>query len=289
MLRNEKAFAAGIALAVLISFLTALCGCQSSGGEPLKVTLLKIGKADSIVVQSEAQTMVIDTGKKDDGEELVSFLEDQGCTKVDTLIITHFDKDHVGGAATLVNSIDIGQVLLPDYQGSGTKYENFINAMAERNIVPQRLTDPFEFVLGEASVLVEPPLPHTGVDENDNDFSLITTITHEKNRLLFTGDAEERRLREWLSKENTLDCNFLKIPHHGVYNSALDELLEAVMPEYAAICSSAKNPADQETLELLEQHQIAAFQTKDGSITVLSDGEKLRISQIKNRSDFDDI
>lgn len=275
----------GIALAVLSSCLALLNGCRLSEKAALEVTLLKVGKADAIVVQAQAQAMVIDTGEDADGAELVSFLKSQGCEKVDTLIITHFDKDHVGGADTLVESMELGQVLLPDYQGTGTEYQEFISALADRAIVPQRLTASLEFALGEASVLVEPPLSsvENDADEADNDFSLITTVVHGENRLLFTGDAEERRLTEWLSGENAQNCDFIKMPHHGKYNGALEALLETVKPEYAAICSSAKNPAAQETLELLAQHQISAFQTKDGDITVYSDGKRLEISQQKKQ------
>lgn len=284
MARKKKAFTTGIALAVLSSFLAIFNGCQLSEKAALEVTLLKVGKADAIVVLAQAQTMVIDTGEDDDGAELVSFLKRRGCEKVDTLIITHFDKDHVGGADTLAESMEIGQVLLPDYQGTGTEYQEFINALADRNIVPQRLTASLEFALGEASVLVEPPLSYAAVndtDDADNDFSLITTIVHGENRLLFTGDAEERRLKEWLSDKSTQNCDFIKIPHHGKYDAMLETLLEAVKPEYAVICSSAKNPADQETLELLTQHQVSVFQTKDGDVTVHSDGKQLEISQQK--------
>lgn len=282
MLVRKKAFAIGFTLAILSSFLAILNGCRASEEETLKVTLLKIGKADAIIVQCEAQTMVIDTGEDDDGAELVSFLKSRGCTEIDTLIITHFDKDHVGGADTLVESIEIRQVLLPDYQGTSAEYQEFIDALTERNIVPQRLTASLEFALGSASVLVEPSssyIAESDADDVDNDFSLITTVIHGENRLLFTGDAEEQRLREWLSGESAQGCDFIKMPHHGKYDEALETLLEAVNPEYAAICSSAKNPVDQETLELLEQHQILTLQTKDGNITVLSDGKQIEIAQ----------
>ena len=115
--------------------------------------------------------------------------------------------------------------------------------------------------------------------EIDNNFSLITTIMHGENVLLFTGDAEKQRTREWLSGKDKQDCDFLKMPHHGVYHTALKELLEAVMPEYAVICSSGKNPADPETLELLKNYGISTFQTKDGNVTVISDGKNLEVHQ----------
>lgn len=271
-------------LAFLVTLLLFLNGCRSRKGDVLKVSLLKAGKADAIVVQMGAQTMVIDAGEED-GAELVAFLEKQEISKVDILIITHFDKDHVGGADTLVEAMEIGEVVLPDYETDGTEYWDFMKAMKGKNITPQRLTQPAEFTLGNATVLVEPPQDYTvgsGTGDIDNNFSLITTITYGENRLLFTGDAEKSRLREWLSGGTAEDCDFLKIPHHGIYNGALKELLETVTPEYAAICSSSKNPAEQKTLDVLEQYQVQTVQTKDGDIIITCDGNRLEVTQKKN-------
>ena len=229
--------------------------------------------------------MVIDAGEEEDGEELVAFFEQQEISKVDILIITHFDRDHVGGADSLVEAMEIGEVVLPDYEGDGTEYWDFMKVMEEKNLTPQRLTQPVEFVLGDAAVLVEPPQDYTknsNAGEIDNNFSLITTITYGKNRLLFTGDAEKSRLREWLSGGTAKECDFLKVPHHGVYNGALKELLEVVTPEYAAICSSSKNPAEEKTLDVLEQHHVQTLQTKDGDIIVTCDGDRLEVTQKKN-------
>lgn len=71
----------------------------------------------------------------------------------------------------------------------------------------------------------------------------------------------------------------MKVPHHGVYNTAMKELLEVTEPKYAVICSSHKNPADVETLELLKQFQAQIYQMKDGNVTVLSDGTHVEVHQ----------
>lgn len=55
--------------------------------------------------------------------------ENQGISNVDTLIITHYDQDHVGGADTLVEAMEIGRVLLPAYEGDSTEYVDFMNAL----------------------------------------------------------------------------------------------------------------------------------------------------------------
>ncbi|MEE0693048.1 MAG: MBL fold metallo-hydrolase [Lachnospiraceae bacterium] len=283
MKRNGKIMGVIIGLFLAAGFLlSGLAKTEAGTNPPLKATLFKVGKADATVIQTDGHTMVIDAGEEEDGEEIVDFLRNQGISRVDVLVITHFDRDHVGGADTLVESMEIGEVHLPAYQGGNTEYTDFMRALENKGIKPKLLTQPVELMLGTAKVVTEPPLSYEndgGVAEIDNNFSLITTIMHGENVLLFTGDAEKQRTREWLSGKDKQDCDFLKMPHHGVYHTALKELLEAVMPEYAVICSSGKNPADPETLELLKNYGISTFQTKDGNVTVISDGKNLEVHQ----------
>ena len=66
--------------------------------DTLEVCFLKVGKADAIVLMCRDETMVIDCGEEDDGREVLACLKSRGVKEVDVLVITHFDKDHVGGA-----------------------------------------------------------------------------------------------------------------------------------------------------------------------------------------------
>lgn len=286
MNRRKNIVAVVVVLLALAAVVLIVClsNLSPSGSrlDAMKITILKVGKADAIMVQTGDETLVIDAGEDEDGEEVAELLTNQGIYTVDTLIITHFDKDHVGGADTLVESLEVGQVFLPDYQGSGTEYLDFLAALEQKGVQPQRLTEPLSFRLGEADVLVEPPASYEAAemtDALDNNFSLITTVNHGENTLLFAGDAEKSRLREWLFRGSVRACDFLKIPHHGVYNTALEDLLEATLPQYAVICSSEKHPAQTQTLELLKRYNVRTLQTKDGDITVLSDGPTLEVRQ----------
>lgn len=269
---------------LLVITTLAGCGKQLSDADfkPLVVTLLKVGKADAIIVQADGAVMVIDTGEEDDGPEVVEFLRGKGVSTVDALIITHFDHDHVGGADTLAESIDIREIYVPAYSGTSTEYTDFMAVVEKRGFTVKPLTAPVEFTLGDADVLIEPPPSYepmvTGA-ENDNNFSLITTITHGENRMVFMGDAEKQRINEWLNTPSAHDCNFLKVPHHGVYNTALENLFKVVSPEIAVICTSNKHPADIKTVELLKQSGAQVLQTKDGNITVISSGLNLEINQ----------
>ncbi len=273
--------------AVMIVYLVlpssvSLAGTAEAAIEPLTVEILKVGKADAIILQCGGETMVIDAGEEEDGQEVVDHLTAQGIDRVDVLIITHFDKDHVGGADTVAEALEIGRVLIPDYTATSTEYLNFLAALERKGIRAERLTENVTLQLGSAEVLVEPPTEYwvnDGGEEVDNDCSLITTVVHGSMRLVFTGDIEKERILQWLETGNAVDCDFLKVPHHGIYNTALEDLFRALLPEYAAICSSKKNPADTEVVEMLKNLGADVLETQNGDITVISNGTALEIHQ----------
>lgn len=254
---------------------------------PLKTTFIKCGKADIIVLECGDETMVIDTGEDDDGDKITEYLADQGIEKVDDLIITHYDKDHVGGAAFLLDSIPVTRVYVPDYEGTSDEYFAFLDALKKleedgfsSSDSLFRLTESVSFTLGNASVEIYPPSSYEVPDdgrEYDNDLSLVTIVKHGDNTLLFMGDAEDARMEDFMAKEMTDRCDLIKIPHHGRYHSALKELVASLQPKYAVITDSEKNPAEEKTLDLLEKNEVQVFSTSQGDVTAVSDGVTISV------------
>lgn len=283
---KKRGFSLLVVLLVLVGIIVGTLKqwqeSEPAGENVLKVTLFKVGKADAIVLEKGDYTMVIDAGEEEDGEEIIAYLEGQGKDTINDLVITHYDKDHVGGADTLVESLHVQRAIIPDYQGQTVEYSDFICALKEREVEMKALNENLEFTVQDMDVLIEPPLSYEfaeNIVEMDNNFSLITTITHGKNRLVFMGDAQKQRVRQWLENGMAGKCDFLKVAHHGVYETELKPLLDILQPECAAICTSHKNPADKETLEELKKRNIRYFETKDGNITVISDGRELELHQ----------
>lgn len=255
---------------------------ETSSLNPLTLQVLKVGKADAMVLTCGDAVMVIDCGEKEDGEEVLDYLAQKGAGKVDILLITHFDKDHVGGADTVVEGIPVDRILMPDYEGTGKQYKEFVDALDDLGMEPERVAEVLNLQLGDAKVKVEPPasyeIPDTD-DEYDNNFSLITTVDFGKNRLVFTGDIEEERISQWLDGGTVQKCDVLKIPHHGFYNEPLEEMVGIMQPSYAVICDSEKNPAEKKTVSMLEEKGAQCLQTKDGDITIVCDGENIEVSR----------
>ncbi len=282
------------ALLPAILAVNAACGRGGSPNQPhttdepaapmeeLSVSVLKVGKADAIILKTGESCMVIDAGEEDDGAEICAFLEKSGVSRVDALIITHFDKDHVGGADKLIDAFPVERVIMPDYESTAAQYLEFIAALEKKSIAPERIRSNTELSLGTAQVLVEPPVNYpapSANEETDNDCSLITTVTHGRNRLIFMGDAEKYRLRDWLDGGAAQSCDFIKVPHHGRYNAMLSELFAAVRPKYAVICSSDKNPAEDKTLKLLSNIGAEVYETRFGNVAAISNGISLELSQ----------
>lgn len=258
------------------------CGSKDSKSitayPEMTVTFFDVGKADSIVINTENSTVIIDCGEKGDGKEIVQFLEDKGITTVDYLIITHYDKDHVGGASKVIKSLDVKNVLAPDYDEESDEVEKYRKALAGKNITPQRLTSDISFELDGASYDIIAPEETFYGEDNDNDFSLVTKMVYHDVSFLFTGDAMEQRLDEIMDIGK---CNLLKVPYHGRKLDNFKDFLQNVQPDCAVVCTSA-NEFSSKTENALSDLNIKTYATcYNGRITASSNGVDLSISTEK--------
>lgn len=242
-----------------------------------EITVMQEGQADAIILTTQNHNVIIDCGEKDDGDDIVEYLKENNINHIDYLFITHFDKDHVGGFPEIAENVEVENVIVPDYEGTNKEYEKYLNAVSENNLGVTVLTKDISFVLDDCLFEVNPPQKKSYL-EGDNDFSLIISLTHGDNKFLFAGDAESERTKEILRTFKG-EYDFLKVPHHGRYNSATKQLLTSINPEFAVITDSEKNPAEDKVLDCLNNIGCETYQTKDGSVHISSDGEKITINQ----------
>lgn len=251
--------------------------------DALVITALSVGKADALIVRQGEQVLLIDAGEEDDGDDIVRFLRDRGIEQIDLFLITHFDKDHVGGAAQVADQMEVSAVLMPDYEGDRPEYRKFLEVLRGHPDV-RRVRTPVELLsLGALEVTVYPAAcPQTIRDteeEYDNDLSLVTSIRYRDKSFLLTGDIEEERIGQMLREDVDWKHDWIKMPHHGRYQKALEDLLDAVSPEAAVICCSDKNPAEEKTLSLLQEKGISVWDTRDRNVVTVCDGEHIKIKQ----------
>ena len=233
-------------------------GCQ--------VTVLDVGQGQSILLQSEGKTFLVDCGGDyaDDAADIAAeTLLSRGITHLDGLILTHYDADHAGGVEHLLTRISVDGLMIPAFpDGSGLK-ENLQNHYGDKL---SQVYTPVAAHYGSTSIRIIPPY-HA---QTDNESSLCVLFQTENCAILITGDRDEKGERELLQTASLPDIDLLIVGHHGSKYSTTEELLAAVTPETAIVSVSENNhyghPA-QETLERLLDAGCDIYRTdRDGTI-----------------------
>ena len=255
---------------VLILTILLLLGCTySDRAHTLELYAFSVGKADALLIKAPDASIMIDTGENGDGEELVARLKSLGVEKLDLLILTHFDKDHIGGADTIIKNVPIDRAVLPDYEKDSKQYTQLLAALAQKNTDVTISSRDLTLKYGELDVSIwVSPVPFDG--KSDNDQSLITKLLFDGKTYLFMGDAEEAELKKLIYSERNLTCDVLKLPHHGVYDEQLFALMATSLPSHVIICDSQKNPADEQTIETIGFFDPVILQTKNGEIHLIA-------------------
>lgn len=273
-----RAFAQILGFAAVLLALAAFAANVSAKSHALDVIFLDAGKADAFVLLTKNSAVVIDAGEDDMGEKLVDFLRERGVSRVDALFITHFDKDHVGGADALIEALPVGAVYESACQKDAKQTRQYREALASQNLVPTVLTENAAFAIDGVQYSIDVAnLPCEG-NNASNDSSLVIRVQHGQTRFLFAGDAENDRLRELLD-EGDLACDVLKVPHHGKRESLSEAFFQAASPAYAVITSDAENPEDETVLNMLSSIDATVYLTRQGTVFCRSDGETLSFSQ----------
>ena len=202
----------------------------------------------------------------------------KGYITIDTLILTHYDKDHIGGAEKIISNFTVGQVIESQINVSTLEYIYYHNAMAEKGIAPMKLKEDYTFTYDSCEFEISIPQKKKYSEKQDNNSSLIVSLKCGEKRFLFCGDAMELRLNEFISQNQT-KFDFVKLPYHGNYLKNYREFLNSTSPTSVAITNSSKNPTSSYTLEILNEYSLSVYETRDGAINIKTDGKTVEINQ----------
>lgn len=275
-----------LCLLLLCLLLLTTCSCasvsttvdagtlKSESCVPLEAYIFDAGKADAILLTTESGAVLIDCGVKGFGQTILDRLAEKGVSRIDYLIVTHFDKDHVGGAAKVINNFPVGTVLQSNQPKDSEEYEKYLKALNNEKLEAVTVRQDYDFALDGVRFTVSPPRKSDYKSDDSNNSSLIVTVCNGKNVLLFMGDAEEERLEEYL-KASPVDCDLLKLPHHGADDAFTDDLIAAVKPELAVITCSDEEPESEITMMLLADAGAESFLTRVSAVKVFSDGNSI--------------
>ncbi|EGT3682586.1 AHM family subclass B3-like metallo-beta-lactamase [Clostridioides difficile] len=241
-----------------------------------KTTILSTGKSDCILVEIGNKVIMIDTGEDKNGKQIVDRLKEKGINTLDYLILTHLDKDHIGGVDSVLSSVKVKNIIQANYKKDSKQYDEYIDSLKKVDIEPVLLKDNMNIVINSAEINIHPA--SKSKYESSNDYSIITNISYGEHKFLFAGDAEEERLSEFING-NTLKYDFVKMPHHGRYDKLTETFLESISPQYAVITCSEKKEPEEGVLKILERLNIKTFLTSNGEVVINSDGKTLSVNQ----------
>lgn len=246
------------------------------------VTYFDVGQGDAALIRSpQGDCIVIDGGQ--DPYTARNLLSAHGVCKIDMLVLSHPHADHLNGLVELVESSNIGLVLIGAFHDASPKYREFKAAIHERGIPCITVKEGMRFKIGPDLVVtvLSDPSPISS-DVNVNNLSIVAKVAYKDMSLLFPGDIESEEERELLDWKQELRSSVLKVSHHGSSNAANAAFLARVQPKVAIISVGKDNrfghPASS-TVETLRRSGAAIYRTdRDGHVTITSDGKNFAVS-----------
>lgn len=251
------------------------------------VEFIDVGQGDCALIQCDGHYMMIDGGPSKASSTVYTILKNKGIKTIDLMVATHPDEDHIGGLSGALNYSSVGTVLSP-VTSYDTKTFNSLSKYVTkqgRTFTVPKVGDSYS--LGSSKIDIIGPI-YSSADTNNQ--SIVVKVTYGANSFIFAGDAEEEEENSIIRKYKGLNCDVLKVAHHGSNSSTSKAWLNATKPTYAVISvgqNSYGHPT-QNTIDKLTKAGAIIYRTDlQGDITFTSDGKKLSVQTEKNASSFE--
>lgn len=287
--RRKKSHGKGIAAAVVVLIAVivglffgkgAIFGGNTSdpvsGGE-VQFHFIDVGQGDAALIRTEKGDILIDAGTNSSEDELKAYLDHLGVTDIEYAVFTHPHEDHIGGADMVLDTYNVKNVVLPDATSTSKTFERMMDAIEAEKCEVIEATPEKTFTVGELTCTILAPIS-TSYTETNN-YSVVIRADYGETSVLFTGDAETHSEEEMLERyrfKGLLDCDLLKVGHHGSDTSSGQAFLDAVTPVYAVISCGEGNSYGhpiQAILARYEAMKAEIYRTDlEGSIVFTSTG-----------------
>ena len=249
---------------------------QTSANVTIK--FIDVGQGEAILIALPEKTMLIDAGPTGSAPKIAQVLQELGRNKIDYLVATHPDEDHIGGMADVISSTQIGTIYAPNKTNNTATYRKFLAAIQNNNL---------QITLAEAGTIIDQTdsykleilWPKKDANFPDtNDYSIIIKLTVGNKTFLFTGDAPTSAILD----SNPGHIDVLKLSHHGSRTGTTEQLVRKLSPTYAVVSYALDNSYGhpmQSVLNALRKHSVEVWGTgANGTITITCDGTNIDIS-----------
>jgi competence protein ComEC len=262
----------------------------------LRLAFIDVGHGDSILIEfPKGYKMLMDGGglhedRFDIGKKVIApLLWKKKIRRIDTLVLTHPDPDHLKGLIFIASQFSIGQFWDNGFQTESESYLQLKKILEEKKIKIQSLNEetPSQMINGVGISILNPSawkITQRKVQNprDLNNFSLVMKLRFKNVSVLLTGDIEKEAEERILRKGYLLRADILKIPHHGSSSSSSPPFLERVKPTYAILSVGERNIGRLPHPEVLKRYLRLGSRIlrtdKNGAITVTTDGENIKVN-----------
>lgn len=249
-----------------------------------QVHYIDVGQGDCSLIMCDGKTMLIDAGENGHETTVINYLRSLGIDRLDYIIASHQHSDHIGGLPEVIEEFGMDTIIMPRLTEiqtpTNSTYTAFLKAIqaSDAKVVSSKVGA--SYTLGSATFDILGPV--TNDAEDINNMSVVVKLTYGENTFLFTGDAEKEEEREIITTGADLDCDVLKVGHHGSGTSSGTNFLDAVTPEICVIQVGADNDyghPHENIVERIMKYSDEVYRTDIcGSIVIGSDGKNLDIT-----------
>lgn len=244
-----------VAMALALVFLTAKNSVFMFFGGKIgdSVTVMDVGQAQSVLIQSDDSFALIDAGFSKGNTDVVTYLNERKVDKLELLVITHFHTDHTSQVLEVLDNFAVDTVLIPDLTEENMPTTSFFDKLLTRaedgefNLVTAKKGDIYPVGDGEIKVLAD-----TYNDGDINDTSIALTFTQDDFIYLETGDCEAEA-EEYLLPYIPENVTLFNAGHHGSSTSNTLAFLEKANPKYVSISCGKDNSYGHPHKEVLDR------------------------------------
>lgn len=241
----------------------------------LSIHVLSVECADCIIIETEDECYIIDGATPEFSEYILTYVQERGIEKIDGLIVTHADYDHYSGLTDLIEEVEIETFYSTGQEGENITYQDLLELIDEKEISSEIVT--FGDYIESDILLLEIVAPINYYEDDKNNMSIVLKLTYNEFTALFTGDAEVEEISDIIESQADIDCDLLKISHHGSANGTNQALLSAVTPDVAVISTltGEYNFPAEEVITLLDINDIEYYQTDlVGTVVFCTNGDE---------------
>ncbi|WP_434402951.1 MBL fold metallo-hydrolase (plasmid) [Planococcus sp. 11815] len=257
----------------------------SSAATPtMKVHFINVGQGDATYIKMPGgEDILIDGGRQGQGDKIIAYLKKQKVDDIEIMIATHPDADHIGALDEVLKAYKVESVYAPKVSHTTDAYKNFLKAVKAEKLTIKTAKAGVKLPLKTGTAKFVGPVRDYGKTDLNN-WSAVLHITYNKNKFLFTGDAEKTAETDMVKAKQTLQADVLKVGHHGAKTSSNKNFLDVVKPKYAVI-SVGKNSYGHPSTEVINRfkpYKTSIYRTdQKGNIIFTSTGTKITVATVK--------